>query len=194
MMQRPTIYFLPTLASVLGRNEDDPSLRLFATVLLLPPWQNIRRIPSRVKAPRRKLMKHTWRPVATYLTLGVVPIVQAKERGSAGLFDGLPVIEAPDLLSSNRTREDYVTIMKDCIQSPAFQNTNFDGWERLFLKHWRRRLLKHAGRDKDIVRDEQGRECYQAWKHTVRPRNSRIASYAVTGQLSVGKEMEIENV
>jgi hypothetical protein len=121
MMQRPTIYFLPSLVSVLGRNKDDLSLRLFATVLLLPLWQNIRRIPSRVKAPRRKLMKHTWRPVATYFTLGVVPIVQAK--------DGLPVIEAPDLLSSNRTREDYVTIMKDCVQSPAFQNTNFDGWE-----------------------------------------------------------------
>jgi hypothetical protein len=101
-----------------------------------------------------------------FLMLGVIPIVQAKKRGSVGLFDGLPVIEVPDLLSSSRTREDYVTIMKDYIQSPAFQNTNFDGWERLFLKYWRRKLLKDTGREKDIVRDEQGREYYQAWKYT----------------------------
>jgi hypothetical protein len=101
-----------------------------------------------------------------FLMLGVIPIVQAKARGSVGLFDGLPVIEVPDLLSSSRTREDYVTIMKNYIQSPAFQDTNFDGWERLFLKYWRRKLLKDTGREKDIVRDEHGREYYQAWKYT----------------------------
>jgi hypothetical protein len=85
------------------------------------------------------------------MLMGVIPIVHAKKRGSVGLFDGLPVIEVPDLLSSNRTREDHVTIMKDCVQSPAFQDTNFDGWERLLLKCWRRRLLRHTAQDKDIV-------------------------------------------
>jgi hypothetical protein len=103
------------------------------------------------------------------LLLGVIPIVRAKERGSIGLFEGLPVLEVPDMLTSNRTREDYVTIMKDYIQSPAFQNATFDGWERLFLKYWRRKLLKDSGREKDIIRDEQGREYYQAWKYTRNP-------------------------
>jgi hypothetical protein len=100
------------------------------------------------------------------LLLGVIPIVPEKKLGSVGLFEGLPVMEVPDLLTSNRTREDLVTIMKDYIQSPAFQDASFDGWERLFLKYWRRKLLKDTGREKDILRDEHGREYYQAWKYT----------------------------
>jgi hypothetical protein len=100
------------------------------------------------------------------LLLGVIPIVPAKEQGNVGLFEGLPVIEVPDLLTSKRSREDLVTIMKDYIQSPAFQSATFDGWERLFLKYWRRKLLKDTGREKDILRDEHGREYYQAWKYT----------------------------
>jgi hypothetical protein len=109
------------------------------------------------------------------LLLGVIPIVPAKKLGSVGLFEGLPVIEVPDMLTSNRTREDYVIIMKDYIQSPAFQDASFDGWERLFLKYWRRKLLKDTGREKDILRDEQGREYYQAWKYTTKKeQQSRI--------------------
>jgi hypothetical protein len=111
-----------------------------------------------------------------FLLLGVIPIVPAKELGSMGLFEGLPVIEVPDLLTANRTREDYATIMKDYIQSPAFQDATFDGWERLFLNYWRRQLLKDTGREKDILRDEQGREYYQAWKYytTTEEQQSRI--------------------
>jgi hypothetical protein len=71
--------------------------------------------------------------------------------------------------------------MKDYIRSEAFQNTTFAaGWERLFLKYWRRQLLKDTGREKDILRDEQGREYYQAWKYTLPSSNSRSVSFAVT--------------
>jgi hypothetical protein len=125
-----------------------------------------------------------------FLLLGVIPIVPAKEHGSVGLFQGLPVIEVPDLLTSNRTREDYVTIMRDYIQSPAFQDATFDGWERLFLKYWRRRLLKDSGREKDILQDEHGREYYQAWKYyaTTKEEQSRIYCSEVSGQMACVKK------
>jgi hypothetical protein len=72
--------------------------------------------------------------------------------------------------------------MKEYIQSPAFQNATFDGWERLFLKYWRRKLLQDSGREKDIIRDEQGREYYQAWKYTT-GKEARIRICASDGAI-----------
>jgi hypothetical protein len=113
-----------------------------------------------------------WDCYRTYelLLLGVIPIVEAKqnEGDDAGVFHGLPVVQVHDLLQAKRnlTRDDYVILLRDYILSPAFQNTSFDaGWERLFLRYWRRRVLKDTGRQKDILQDEQGREYYQAFQY-----------------------------
>ena len=110
-----------------------------------------------------------WDCYRTYelLLLGVIPIVAARGGGSHGVFDDLPVIELEMLHQKNRTRAEYLQIMQDYVQSPKFLNTDFEtAWERLFLRYWRRHVLKMANRDGDIWTDAYGREFYQAWKYT----------------------------
>ena len=114
-----------------------------------------------------------WDCYRTYelLLLGVIPIVSAREGGTHGLFDDLPVIELELMHQKNHTRSEYLQIMKDFIESPKFLNADFEkGWERLFLRYWRRHILKMAKRDGNIWTDEYGREFYQAWQYSVMSR------------------------
>ena len=110
-----------------------------------------------------------WDCFRTYelLLLGVVPVVPARPGGVHGLFDDLPVLQLKDF-NKERTRAEYLQIFREYIQSPAFQNADFEaGWKRVFLGHWRRRMLHLARRDGDIIQDPKtGREYYQGWRYT----------------------------
>jgi len=120
------------------------------------------------------------------LLVGVIPIVPYREENddgidqTHGLFDGLPVLQIRGYYEKNRTRSEYIQILRDYISSPEFQNTDFEaGWRRLFLRYWRRKILDLSGRTKDIMVDPRtGREFYQAWRYTTRP----IERYGLTGE------------
>jgi len=117
-----------------------------------------------------------WDCYRTYelLLLGVIPIVVGLKSGSHGLFDGLPVIELPYNTNFTAYRtEDYLRLMRDYVTSAEFLERDFDdGWERLFLKYWRQRVLRDAGREKEVVTDENGEEYYVAWEY--KPKQPRV--------------------
>jgi len=102
-----------------------------------------------------------------FLLLGVIPVVPARAGGSHGLYQDLPVLELEDF-DKQRTRSEYLQIFRAYIESPEFQNTDFEkGWNKLFLWYWRRRLLEVGGRLADTYRDpESGKEYYQGWRYT----------------------------
>jgi hypothetical protein len=102
-----------------------------------------------------------------YLLLGVIPIIEKRQGGSDGVFKDLPVIEVEGITSQNRTRDEYHQILRDYIKSPEFLENDFAGWDRMFLNYWRLKLLQETDRAKDVVKDEHGREYYQAWKYTL---------------------------
>ena len=110
-----------------------------------------------------------WDCFRTYelLLLGVIPVVAAKRGGLHGLFDGMPVLVL-EHFDRKRTRAEYLQVFREYIASPSFQNTDYEaGWNRLFLRHWRRKMLHVAGRDAQILKDPvTGKEYYQAWKYT----------------------------
>jgi len=111
------------------------------------------------------------------LLLGVIPIVE--NVGDYGgpdvldeLFRDLPVLRMPNLLSTDRklklTARDYETAMRRYVRSDEFRNNDFQkGWERLFLRYWRRRILKDAdNRLGGIVEDPKtGEEYYRAYRY-----------------------------
>jgi hypothetical protein len=100
-----------------------------------------------------------------YLLLGVIPIVPDQPINWGGMFDDLPVLVLEDY-NRNRTRAEYLGIMRDYIASPKFQDQDFEaGWQRLFLRYWRRLVLEAAGR-KVIVDPTTGKEFYEGWKYT----------------------------
>jgi len=117
-----------------------------------------------------------WDCYRTYelLLLGVIPIIVSLKSGSHGLFDGLPVIELPygtDFTAYST--EDYLRLMRDYVTSAEFLERDFDdGWERLFLQNWRRRVLEDAGRKEEVMTDENGEEYYMAWEY--KPLQPRI--------------------
>lgn len=118
-----------------------------------------------------------WDCYRTYelLLTGVIPIIEERP-GSRELYEGLPVIHVPDLMkNTSRTREDFVDIMRKFIRTAQLEEeqkgqnifNNKAGWERLFLKYWRMRMLKETGRDAQILTDpETGRQYYQAYRYT----------------------------
>jgi hypothetical protein len=97
--------------------------------------------------------------------LGVIPIIQKKSVAMTQMFQGLPFIEVENW--KIHTQESLIQLMRDYIASDEFQKSDFPGWERLFLRYWRRKILVDSGRDKDIIKDDQGREYYQGWKYTL---------------------------
>ena len=104
------------------------------------------------------------------LLLGVIPIVENRPITSE-LFTDLPVIKMENMFDNTTTAKKYVDAVRNYIESEAFQNGTFTGWSRLFLEYWRRKVLKDAmGRDRAIIKDEEGKEYYQAWHYT--PNNS----------------------
>eukprot|EP00978_Attheya_sp_CCMP212_P018052 scaffold48918_cov59-Attheya_sp.AAC.1 len=96
------------------------------------------------------------------LYLGIIPVVNYRPEYEE-LYEGLPVLQ---LEGWNFTQQQLVQKMRQYIASPSFQNNNFDGWERLFLKYWRHRVLKDTGRLSNIVDDDQGRKYYKSWTYT----------------------------
>jgi hypothetical protein len=108
-----------------------------------------------------------WDCYRTYelLLLGVIPVIEERIPESHQLFEGLPVVHMPNMTEANTTQEVQTAIQK-YLESDAFQKTRFDGWQRLFLKYWRRKILHDAGRD--IVQNEQGREYYLAWRYALK--------------------------
>jgi hypothetical protein len=99
------------------------------------------------------------------LLLGVIPIVPDAPENWGGLFDDLPVLVLKDF-NKNRTRAEYIEIMRDYIASPRFQDHDFEsGWKKLFLRYWRRLVLETAGR-KVIMDPDTGKEYYEAWEYT----------------------------
>ena len=102
------------------------------------------------------------------LLVGVIPIVPAVHGGNHGLYQDLPVFEMNDF-TKNRTRAEYLQEMRNYLQSDAFRNLDLDkGWERLFLRYWRRSILKWAKRDQFILEDPNTRyKYYQAWRYTL---------------------------
>jgi len=79
-------------------------------------------------------------------------------------FKDLPVVQIPNMVNS--TSQNFVAAMRNYIESDEFRDGTFVGWERLFLKYWRRKVLKDAaGRNRDIIIDGEGREYYQAWRY-----------------------------
>ncbi|CAB9526292.1 expressed unknown protein [Seminavis robusta] len=106
------------------------------------------------------------------LLLGVIPIIEERYPESHDLFEGLPVIQMPNMRNANSTQQ-FTEAIKSYIESDKFQNANFeDGWQRLFLKYQRQQLLHDTGRDKEILVDEQGREYYQAYHYSVRDKSA----------------------
>ena len=95
--------------------------------------------------------------------LGVIPIIE-RNRDYPEMFRGLPYIQVDRW---DYTQAELIKMMQDYIASDEFQNNDFSGWERLFLRYWRRMILADTGRDKDIIKDENGREYYQAWKYSL---------------------------
>mmetsp|Transcript_9784 Transcript_9784/g.13794 ORF Transcript_9784/g.13794 Transcript_9784/m.13794 type:complete len:519 (+) Transcript_9784:32-1588(+) len=106
-----------------------------------------------------------------FLLLGVIPIVTGRPGGTHGLFQDLPVLELPlDWNIATTTPNDYLKLMQAYVNSPAFLENDFDaGWERLFLRYWRRKILSDLGRDKDIVTDESGKEFVKTWRYGPNP-------------------------
>ena len=101
------------------------------------------------------------------LLLGVIPVVVDSygftEPG--GMWEDLPavVVDSWDL-----SQKELLQALQSYVRSDKFLSADFNrGWERLFLGYWRRRVLKDAGREKDVVRDpDSGRQYYLAWKYT----------------------------
>jgi len=96
------------------------------------------------------------------LFLGIIPIVKRQPEYDV-LFDGLPIIQ---LDNWDHSQTDLLKIMRDYISSPRFRDNDFNGWERLYLKYWRRMLLKDTRRDREVVKDPSGREYYQAYVYS----------------------------
>jgi hypothetical protein len=101
-----------------------------------------------------------------YWLLGLIPIIEKRnDTMMPTMLQDLPYIEIDSW--SNYDQETIIQVMKNYIASDEFQNNNFAGWERLFLRYWRRKILTDAGRSKDVVKDEYGREYYLGWKYSV---------------------------
>ena len=94
--------------------------------------------------------------------LGVIPIV-LYQKEHAELYRGLPVLQ---LESWEITQQQLVGKMRGYIASPEFQDTDFSGWERLFLQYWRTKVLNETGRLDDIVVDDAGKQYYKSWTYT----------------------------
>jgi hypothetical protein len=95
------------------------------------------------------------------LFLGVIPVVQADSLFRK-VLRGFPYVEL--VKGWNYTQLELVQRMQRYVASDTFRNANFTGWERLFMRYHRRSFLDASGRSKDIVRDNEGNEYYQAWR------------------------------
>jgi hypothetical protein len=112
----------------------------------------------------------------------VIPVIEERNPEIHQLFKDLPVVQMPRMREANTTQE-FQTAIQNYLESDAFQNSAFDGWQRLFLKYWRRKTLQDTGRD--IDQDEQGREYYLAWRYTSK---SHKGKYTVPSQETAQSE------
>lgn len=107
-----------------------------------------------------------WDCYRTYewLYLGLIPIVEerrgADKKNSHRLFQGLPVIQVPNLLEASR--ETILQHVQFFLQGRPRLLTA-PGWNKLFLAYWRRKIWKDAGRQ--ITTHRNGTEYYMSWKY-----------------------------
>lgn len=113
-----------------------------------------------------------WDCYRTYewLLLGVIPIIEYRE-SAPKLFEGLPVVFIPHMVDKSMTKDTktasldkYINAARSFIASDDFRSNTFNGWNKLFLRYWRRRVLQEAGRS--LLYDESGLEFYEAFKYT----------------------------
>lgn len=95
------------------------------------------------------------------LFLGVIPVVLYSPEFEE-LFQDIPILM---IHGWNYTQLELAEEMRRYIYSSSFRENEFRGWERLFLKHWRNRVLEDAGRLDDIIEDEMGRSYFQSWSY-----------------------------
>jgi len=100
------------------------------------------------------------------LLLGVIPVIVDRYgfTKEGGMLEDLPAVV---LDNWDLNQEQLLAKLRDYIRSEEFLSTDFQrGWERLFLGYWRRRVLRDAGREDDIlVHPESGRTYYLAWQY-----------------------------
>lgn len=118
---------------------------------------------------------------------GIIPIVRAQPEYDE-LFRDLPVLQLPHW---KYTQAELVQVMHDYIHSPGFLNNTFNaGWERLFLKYWRHKVLRDAGRDREIVADPEGNQYYLTWQYS--PYKPPYVEHAPPAQVAIRKKKEEE--
>ena len=80
------------------------------------------------------------------------------------MWEDLPAVAVN---SWDLSQKELLLALQNYVRSDKFLSADFSrGWERLFLGYWRRRVLKDAGREKDLVRDpHSGEHYYLAWKY-----------------------------
>ncbi|KAL7530555.1 hypothetical protein ACHAWF_003428, partial [Thalassiosira exigua] len=119
-----------------------------------------------------------WDCYRTYemLLLGVVPVVFERELGSTyaarELFEGLPVVVVGGDKSHADVggRADIVEAIQRWWREEVATEPEEDfgaGWDRLFLYHRRRMMLRDSGREEEMLTDADGNEYYQAYRYTV---------------------------
>jgi hypothetical protein len=112
-----------------------------------------------------------WDCYRTYewLYLGVIPIVEERDPQSHRLFQGLPVVQVPDLFSASR--KTITRHIQEFLKTAHQENrTNTvlaaPGWKKLFLAYWRRKIWKDAGRELLTPPRHNGtEEYYVSWKY-----------------------------
>lgn len=114
-----------------------------------------------------------WDCYRTYelLLLGIIPIVEERRMISQQFFEGLPVIQVPILdirkkFGLGALLRTIKNAAEEYLSSKEFQPGAFTGWERLFLGYWRQSVLRDAGRETEIIRDENGNNYWQSWHYT----------------------------
>ena len=99
--------------------------------------------------------------------LGVIPVIVDNYgfTRKGGMWEDLPAVVLDDW---NLSQGQLLAKLQNYVRSEKFLSTDFQrGWERLFLGYWRRRILRDAGREDDILLDpDSGRTYYMAWQYS----------------------------
>ena len=64
------------------------------------------------------------------------------------LYDGLPILQLPTF---NISHSEFKVALDEYVESKQFRTAEFDGWKKMFAKHWF--LLAAKAKDKPIVVD-----------------------------------------
>jgi hypothetical protein len=112
-----------------------------------------------------------WDCYRTYewLYLGIIPVIEQRPPYSQILFEGLPVVHIPNLTHRDTSKADLLRAIQAYVERPDFGSESMtSGWHRLFLSHWRRKVLQDANRTTIFNSDEGGREYYVGYQYETR--------------------------